>query len=315
AAEAPEAPGGEAQAAASEPGAGAAAATGAAAGTGASKRGAPRTSAKVAAKTGAAGAPRRTPGGAAGGAARAGAAKAAGEAKQAGPAGKAAAAKGPDSAADAGGEGPPDWEAERRRLEKTLATWQRSDHFTVMGLKRQCTGAEVKLAYAGLVRRYHPDRAVGAPEAVKTLLRELFERVNEANAVLSDDAKRRAYINELAAAELARERARSDPLAEVRELLEQKRFEQAGMKLDELLAQNPGLAPAWAWRAYVKVRRAKDRNAVKREAVELVNRALKMDPRCAECFVAAGRIAELFGDKQNALRYLKKAKALSEVAS
>ncbi len=175
----------------------------------------------------------------------------------------------------------------------------------------------MKQAYTDAVRRYHPDRAVGAPDATRGVLRDLFERVNAAYQAIGDDAKRRAYANELAAASLeqagatgAGAAAADTEVAKARHLIKLNKHAEAASLLDGALAQNPGNAAAWAWRAWLKVAQAKDRKAVRQEAVGLVARALKIDPRCADAYRVAARIAKAYGDATNAAKYAQKAKAL-----
>ena len=210
-----------------------------------------------------------------------------------------------------------DWAGETRRLIELRDRLAKADHFRALGLKRQCSAADVKQAYTDAVRRYHPDRAVGAPEATRAVLRELFERVNAAYRAIGDDAKRRAYANELAASSLeasgaggAGAAAAQTEVAKARHLIKLNKHGEAASLLDGVLGQNPGNAAAWSWRAWLKVAQAKDRKAVRQEAVGLIARALKIDPRCADAYLVAARIAKTYGDATNAAKYAQKAKAL-----
>lgn len=61
------------------------------------------------------------------------------------------------------------------------------DYYKVLGLPRTASQAEIKKAYRKLAREFHPDKnkAKGAEAR--------FKEANEANEVLSDPAKRKAY--------------------------------------------------------------------------------------------------------------------------
>jgi molecular chaperone DnaJ len=61
------------------------------------------------------------------------------------------------------------------------------DYYEVLGVSRTANAGELKKAYRGLARQYHPDvnKDAGAEER--------FKEINEAYEVLSDSDKRRAY--------------------------------------------------------------------------------------------------------------------------
>ncbi len=61
------------------------------------------------------------------------------------------------------------------------------DYYDILGVKPDASEAEIKAAYRKLARQYHPDKnkAAGAEDK--------FKAINEANEVLRDKEKRRAY--------------------------------------------------------------------------------------------------------------------------
>jgi curved DNA-binding protein len=62
------------------------------------------------------------------------------------------------------------------------------DYYSILGLDKNATEAEIKKAYRKLARKYHPDVNPDNPEAEKK-----FKEINEANEVLSDTKKRKKY--------------------------------------------------------------------------------------------------------------------------
>ncbi|MEA3306338.1 MAG: DnaJ C-terminal domain-containing protein [Elusimicrobiota bacterium] len=62
------------------------------------------------------------------------------------------------------------------------------DYYSVLGLKKNATQAEVKSAFRKLALKYHPDKNKG-----NRVAETKFKEINEANNVLSDSEKRKMY--------------------------------------------------------------------------------------------------------------------------
>jgi molecular chaperone DnaJ len=62
------------------------------------------------------------------------------------------------------------------------------DPYKVLGVDRKASAEEIKKAYRKLARQYHPDRNPGDARA-----EERFKEIQEANSILSDPEKRKAY--------------------------------------------------------------------------------------------------------------------------
>jgi molecular chaperone DnaJ len=63
-----------------------------------------------------------------------------------------------------------------------------TDYYAVLGVGREASEADIKRAYRGLARKYHPDVAQD-----KTVAEAHFKEINEAYEVLSDPTKRQQY--------------------------------------------------------------------------------------------------------------------------
>src|SRR5438876_1593537 len=61
------------------------------------------------------------------------------------------------------------------------------DYYTVLGISRTASDAEIKRAFRKLAQQYHPD--VSSDPAAD----ERFKQINEAYQVLSDPQRRQAY--------------------------------------------------------------------------------------------------------------------------
>jgi curved DNA-binding protein len=79
------------------------------------------------------------------------------------------------------------------------------DYYKTLGVPRTATQADIKKAFRKLARQYHPDVNKGKPAA-----EERFKAVNEANEVLGDPQKRKAY-DELGSNWEAYQRAGAQP--------------------------------------------------------------------------------------------------------
>lgn len=62
------------------------------------------------------------------------------------------------------------------------------DYYKELGVERTATTEQIKKAYRKLARKHHPDLNPNDPEAQKR-----FQRINEANEVLSDPESRKKY--------------------------------------------------------------------------------------------------------------------------
>ncbi|GAA0173533.1 hypothetical protein LIER_27126 [Lithospermum erythrorhizon] len=69
-----------------------------------------------------------------------------------------------------------------------------NDFYAVLGLKKECTAADLRNSYKKLAMKWHPDRcsASGSPNSVEEAKKN-FQAIQEAYAVLSDENKRFLY--------------------------------------------------------------------------------------------------------------------------
>ena len=65
---------------------------------------------------------------------------------------------------------------------------QKRDYYEVLGVSKTATDEEIKKAYRGLAKKYHPDMNPGDKDAEKK-----FKEASEAYAILSDKEKRAQY--------------------------------------------------------------------------------------------------------------------------
>jgi curved DNA-binding protein len=63
-----------------------------------------------------------------------------------------------------------------------------TDYYKILGVNKKASDGEIKKAYRKLAMKYHPDRTKGDKSA-----EEMFKKISEAYAVLSDKEKRKQY--------------------------------------------------------------------------------------------------------------------------
>ena len=72
------------------------------------------------------------------------------------------------------------------------------DHFQVLEVERSASDEEIRIAYACLAKRTHPDRFSSASSSVRQLASQVFERVAAAYGGISTSEGRTLYATQLA---------------------------------------------------------------------------------------------------------------------
>ena len=70
---------------------------------------------------------------------------------------------------------------------------QKRDYYEVLGVQKNATEEEIKLAYRKAAMKWHPDRWVSGTDAEKKTAEEKFKEASEAYSVLSDPDKKAKY--------------------------------------------------------------------------------------------------------------------------
>jgi curved DNA-binding protein CbpA len=187
------------------------------------------------------------------------------------------------------------------------------DHFTMLGLtsgpdvKRE----QVKTAFLGLAKRFHPDRLPPALSALAPKMTAVFEAIREAYEVLYDDAKRAAYLQEPRAKVPTQSAPRPggvDPndLFKMGEVFFRKRdFAAAVDHFERAYSAEPKALylAACAWAIYMDPQRKADVPKAKQMMAE----ALKRDANCDRAHYQLGVIARVEGDMDRAERHFREA--------
>lgn len=82
----------------------------------------------------------------------------------------------------------------RTEIVERAKTIEKETYFAMLGLAETATPDEVKAAYFGLARTWHPDKLPSHLADVKDSCARVFARLSEAHATLIDEAKRVQYM-------------------------------------------------------------------------------------------------------------------------
>ena len=199
-----------------------------------------------------------------------------------------------------------------RLLTEKLATLDAEDLFQVLGVARDASRPVVKAAYLAAAKNFHPDRFTAAGlAALKSDAEKVFRKISEANATLSDDSRRAAYLTRLSApvdsgAEVQAQRAMSAELSfmEGEVALKRRDYETAIRLLTEVVGFNPGDGESLALLAWARFSSGRAQLAA---LLPDFGRAVQLAPACARAHYYLGMALKSQGDVQRAIGSFKRA--------
>jgi curved DNA-binding protein CbpA/CheY-like chemotaxis protein len=195
--------------------------------------------------------------------------------------------------------------AERDRLRE-------ANHYEALGIEPAATPEEIKAAYIAAAKRFHSDAFPGQElGSARKVAEELFAKVSEAHAVLANPSSRANYdvFVDRKAKGLPTDVGmilRAEGIFQKGEtLFKAGKFEDAEGVFREAIALNHAEAE---FHAYLGMSIYRGRGKAQ-EALELVGKALEMDPRLRSATVFAAQLHEALGDVEKAKTLLRKALA------
>lgn len=187
------------------------------------------------------------------------------------------------------------------------------EHFTTLGLPidPEVKKEQVKTAFLGLAKRFHPDRLPPALSALAPKMTAVFEAIRDSYEVLYDDKQRVAYLQELrtkSAPQASTKPPGVDPndLFKMGEVFFRKRdFMAAAEHFERAYNAEPKAVylAARAWAIYMDPQRKAELPKTKQMMAE----ALRLDPNCDRAHYQLGVISRVEGDMARAERHFREA--------
>jgi curved DNA-binding protein CbpA len=187
-----------------------------------------------------------------------------------------------------------------------------ADRFAILGLRRDANKDAVKAAFLNLAKVFHPDRLPPTLSPLAPKMTAVFEAIREAYEALYDDAKRKAYHQELELKAVAAQSSQASMPESAEDAF--KKGEMLFRKRDfvaaeEMYARAHELKPSAvylagrAWAIYMDPGRKTEIPRAKR----LMAEALKMDNHNDRAHYQMGVIARVEGDMERAERHFRDA--------
>jgi len=198
-------------------------------------------------------------------------------------------------------------------LQAAITKIEKLNHFDVLGLKKDANASQVKVAYLQLVKAFHPDTTpADADPQVRPLREKIFARINDANTVLSEESTRKTYLEELESGgdekvDMARIFQAEELFTKACITAKARKYADAIVMFKQAIQLNDTEAEFHAWLAFSEFMAAPDKKTALGPALQGIEKALKLLPRCSPAAQFAGQMYKLLGDNANATKWLKKA--------
>ena len=208
----------------------------------------------------------------------------------------------------------------RKEIIERSQVIDKMDYFAMLGLAETATAEEVKAAYFGLARTWHPDKLPSHLSEVKDQCSRVFARLSEAHATLIDSEKRARYIQVMKEGGATPEE--QDAVANVLEAtidfqkaeISLRRGDNAGA---EALARkahqaDPQQAEYLAMLAWLEALKPDGQSPEATQAkIAMLNKACSMNAKCERAFYYRAMLHKRAGYEEQAIADFKTATTLN----
>ena len=200
----------------------------------------------------------------------------------------------------------------REHLAAKAAAMRRLDFFEILGVKTNATREDVKRAYFGLAKEYHPDKHFDSKSAeVKELAQQIYDLISAAHDTLADATERERYIQELARGvkrdmgqDVSKILAAEGKFQRGEEMMRQRNYPAAVKAFDDAIELYPEEGEFHAWLGWamfqIDVGKADP-------AMEAIERAISLNPKLDKAYLFLGYIQKATGRPDKAEKQFEKA--------
>ncbi len=203
----------------------------------------------------------------------------------------------------------------RERLAGVMAAMKKKDFFEVLGVAPTAGKDEIKRAYFGLAKEYHPDKHFGSYSAeVKNLAAQIFDLVSSAHDTLVDDDERERYLSELASGarkgvtdEVAKILAAEGKFEKGEELLRNRKFKDAHSAFQEAVQLYGEEGEFHAYLGWSLFQAEPSSPQAAEKAVQHIESGIRLNPRVDKSYLFLGYIHKALGRPDRAEKQFEKA--------
>jgi DNA-binding response OmpR family regulator/curved DNA-binding protein CbpA len=203
----------------------------------------------------------------------------------------------------------------RERLAQIATQFKRMDYFQILGIQPQATKDEIKRAYFGLAKEYHPDKHFGTYSAeIRNLAAEIFDLVTTAHDTLTDQEDRERYLAELAKGV---KKEVSDAVSKILaaegkfqkgdEMLRKRSYREAHQLFDEAVSLYPEEGEFHAYLGWALFQMSPRDEAAAQKAMDHIETAIRLNPRLDKSYLFLGYIYKATGRPDKAEKQFEKA--------
>lgn len=199
-------------------------------------------------------------------------------------------------------------------LVKLLDELKKKDLYQRLKLDRtKALPPMLKSNYFQLAKLYHPDTVPpDGPEEARRVKADILALLNEANGILSDEAKRAEYFEELEAKDAVGNLdvvailAAEEDFQHAIVLAKARKFGDALAIIEKCIKTNAKEGEFYAWRGYCRFFGSNDKRTFKEMALEDQEKALQLNPKCTVAWLFKGQIWKVLEDIPKAKDAFKK---------